>query len=119
MSDFKQASAKEKALIAKEKAKMAHSKFKETCTGRVLQLANFAAVGLLALGLIFRFVFMFSSETKSANYSGFWFFLSTIFYGMFLALIGLSLHPNQGHPHSVAVRTHIRVLDFDFGRGLF
>lgn len=36
MSDFKQANARDKALIAKEKAKVAHAKFKETCTGRIL-----------------------------------------------------------------------------------
>lgn len=82
-------------------------------------MANFAAVGLLALGLIFRFVYMFTSETKSANYSGFWFFFETVFYGLFLALVGFALHPNQENPHSVAVRTHFRILDFDFGRGLF
>ena len=96
-ADFKQANNKEKALIAKEKAKMAHSKFKETCTGRVLRLANYAALALLGLGFIFRFVFMFTNEVKSPNYSGFWFFLSTVSYGGILAVLGLALHPNEQH----------------------
>ena len=30
-SDFKGANTKDKAVIAKEKAKVAHAKFKETC----------------------------------------------------------------------------------------
>ena len=59
-SDFKGANAKDKAVIAKEKAKVAHAKFKETCTGRILRITNYAAVGLLLLGYVFRFVFMFS-----------------------------------------------------------
>ena len=62
---------------------------------------------------------MFTSETKSPDYSGFWFFLSTCFYGFFLAIVALAMHPNQEHPYSLAVRVHFRVLDFDFGRGLF
>ena len=118
-ADFKQAKAADKAIIAKEKAKMAHSKFKETCTGKTLRVANYVAVGLLILGFIFRFVYMFTDEVKGPDYSGFWFFLETIIYGLFIGLLGLSMHPNEEHPLSMLVRTQIRVLDFDFGRGAF
>lgn len=62
---------------------------------------------------------MFSSETKGPNYSGFWFFFETGFYGLFLGLVALAMHPNQDYPLSLAVRVNFRVLDFDFGRGLF
>lgn len=98
---------------------MAHSKFRETCTGRVLRIANYVAVGLLGLGFILRFVYMFTDEVKGPNYSGFWFFMATLFYGGFLALLGLSLHPDEENKFGLLVRVHFRVLDFDFGRGLF
>ena len=98
---------------------MAHTKFKETCTGRTLKIANYVAVGLLVLGFIFRFVYMFTDEEKTVDYSGFWFFLETLIYGIFIALLAVSLHPNEEHLASVMVRTQFRVLDFDFGRGAF
>ena len=110
---------KDKGIIAKEKAKLAREKFHDTCTGRVLRLANYAAVGLLALGFIFRFVYMFTDEEKPTTYGGFWFFMSTIFYGFLVGLLGISLHPNEEFKPSMLLRVHFRVLDFDFGRGLF
>ena len=119
LQDWKQASAADKAVIAKEKAKMAHAKFKETCTGKTLKIANFVAVGLLAVGLIFRFVYMFTGELKGPDYSGFWFFISTFFYLALLSLLALSLHPDENNKASLMIRVYFRVLDFDFGRGLF
>ena len=118
LQDFKTANAQDKAVIAKEKAKAAHSKFKETCTGRTLRLTNYVAVGILAFGFVFRFVFMFSGEEKGPHYSGFWFFLETVVYGMMIALVALSMHPNEENPFSIMVRTQCRLLDFDFGRGI-
>lgn len=94
LQDFKAASAKDKAVIAREKAKMAHSKFKETCQGRTLRITNYVAVALILLGYVFRFVFMFSAETKGPHYSGFWFFLETIVYGVMIGALAISLHPN-------------------------
>lgn len=117
--DFKTANAQDKAMIAKEKAKMAHSKFKETCTGRTLKLTNYVAVGLLAFGWVFRFVFMFSGEEKGPHYSGFWFFLETMIYGILIAVVALSLHPNEENMYSQLVRINCRLLDFHFGRGIF
>ena len=92
-------------MIAKEKAKLAHERFKETCTGKTLKVANYVAVGLLILGFIFRFVYMFTNEEKGADYSGFWFFLETLIYGGFIGILGLSMHPNEEHPLSMMVRT--------------
>lgn len=92
--DFKEANTKDKALIAREKAKVAHSKFKETCQGRTLRITNYAAVGLILLGYVFRFVFMFSGELKGPHYSGFWFFLETIVYGIMIGALAVSMHPN-------------------------
>ena len=76
-------------------------------------------VGLLILGFVFRFVYMFTDEEKGADYSGFWFFLETLIYGIFIGFLGLSMHPNEEHHLSILVRTQFRVLDFDFGRGAF
>ena len=100
LQEFKTASTQDKAMIAKEKAKMAHSKFKDTCTGRTLRLTNYVAVGLLAFGFVFRFVFMFSGEEKGPHYSGFWFFLETVVYGMLIAIVALSMHPNEDNQFS-------------------
>lgn len=111
-SDWRRASIK-------DKAKLAHGKFVEKCTDKVLRYANYAALGLLALGLLLRLVFMFGDEEKGPNYNGFWFFFSTLYYGLFLAILGLSYHPNQENQYSLLVRVHFRLLDFDFGRGLF
>ena len=119
LSDWRQANVRDKAKIAKEMAKLAHSRFKETCTGKVLRVANYAAVGILGLGWILRWVYMFTGEAKSPEYSGFWFFCATMFYAFFLALLGLSLHPDEGNKFGLLVRVHFRALDFDFGRGVF
>lgn len=62
---------------------------------------------------------MFSSETKSADYSGFWFFLSTFFYGAFIAVLAVSMHPNEQNKFCYLVRFYFRCLDFNFGRGVF
>jgi len=83
-----------------------------------LRLTNYVAVGILAFGFVFRFVFMFSGEEKGPHYSGFWFFLETVVYGMIIALVALSMHPNEENPLSIMVRTQCRLLDFDFGRGI-
>ena len=77
------------------------------------------AVGLLILGWVFRFVFMFSGETKGPHYSPFWFFLETVIYGLIIAAVALSMHPNEENFHCKLVRVHCRLLDFEFGRGIF
>lgn len=79
----------------KDKAKLAHGKFKEKCTDKVLKIANYVCIGVLAFGVIMNLVFLFSGGEKPPNYSGFWFFFSTLYYAFFLALLALSLHPDQ------------------------
>lgn len=98
---------------------MAHEKFKDTCTGRTLRIANYVALGLLILGWVFRFVYMFTDEEKTEDYSGFWFFLETLVFGFFIGCLAVSLSPNESNKQSQIVRQYFRVLDFDFGRGAF
>ena len=103
----------------KDKAKIAHGKFVEKCTDKVLRYANYAAIGVLAFGLLMRLIYMFGSSEKGENYSGFWFFFMTLYYGVFLAMLVFAYHPDQENKHSLLVRVHFRMLDFDFGRGLW
>lgn len=111
-ADFRNASMK-------DKAKMAHGKLVEKCTDKVLRYSNYVALGVLTFGLFMRLIYMFGSSDKGENYSGFWFFFMTLYYGFFLAILGFAYHPNQENKFSLLVRVHFRMLDFDFGRGLW
>ena len=105
--------------MASQKAKRVQNEILTRCTGQMLVTANIVGLGLCTTGCIMRFYYMFDpSYVMPADTGGVIFFLSTLFFMFFIALLGLSLL-KPSNKLGIWVRSNFHFLDYYLGRGIF